>query len=182
MKTARSKHIKWLLLLVVILISIAASSCKSNIAKSRFEYALHDFDAEITGTINGDKVSAKLQSRPSAGAESYKIVLSFDAPESLCGVVLSYRADGTGEARLGDIILREFNPDGFFEPFLPLLYSGEVASITRIENGSTVVSVQNERYDLEYVFLKGCEYPQSIKGTVEEREIELFVQSLDFVP
>ena len=174
--------LRTLLLICVLLLGLAITSCADSITENKFEYTARTFEAKIVGTVDGEEVAVRLQNRPGAVGEGPAVVLSFEAPGSLRGIVISQRADGTREVRLGELVLHNFHAEGLLEPFLTLLYSGEVTSARRDENRSTVVSVQNGEYDLEYLFLKGYDYPYSVRGVVCGRETELFVQSIEFTP
>jgi hypothetical protein len=168
-------------LLCILVFGFAMNSCVGTATKDRFGYTNRNFDARICGSIEGDEVAVTLKSRPDALEGEYEATLSFEAPASLCGLVLSRGADGICEARLYELIMRDFKADGLIEPFLSLVYSGEIALATQNSVGDAIIYVKNETCDLEYTFPEGYDYPHRIKGVVNDREIELFVERLDFV-
>lgn len=166
----------------ILIFGFQMNSCKSADLKGRFEYSRCDLDAKICGTVDGDEVEVILKSRPSAAENEYGVTLIFESPAALDGLVISRAQTGICEARLGELVLRDFDADGFLEPFLTLLYSGEISSIKRDAEGNTAVTVKDGERELEYVFRDECEYPYSIKGRIGERSIALVVQSLDLLP
>ena len=169
------------LLLCILVFGFTMNSCGSAATKDSFSYTSRNFDAKISGNIEGEEVSVILKNRPNAAEGEYVTTLSFESPAALSGLVLSRNAEGICEARLYELIMHDFKADGLFEPFLSLLYSGEIASVTKNSAEDTVVRVNNAEFNLEYTFLAGYEYPYSIKGMVGDREIELYVKRLDFV-
>lgn len=170
------------LLLCLIIFGFRINACGENEVRDRFEYTERDFDAKIYGSIADDEVSAILKSRVSTCKGEYDITLAFESPDTIDGLVISHNTQtDTYEARLGELILHKFKADGLLEPFLTLLYHGEVYSVSRDNIGNTSVFVKQDGMELEYLFLKGSEYPYSITGSVGGRGIELFVESLNFV-
>ena len=169
------------LLLCILMFGFQMNSCKSAELRDRFEYTSRDLNAKICGTVDGDDVEIILKSRPSAADNEYDVTLIFESPSALDGLVLSRAGSGICEARLGELVLRDFDADGFLEPFLTLLYSGEASSVRKDAEEGTVVTVKDGERELEYAFQDGCEHPHSIKGKIGERNIELLVQSLEFL-
>lgn len=169
------------LLLCILVFGFGMNSCGGAATKDRFAYTDRNFDAKISGNIDGKEFSVILKNRPNAAEDECATVLSFESPASLNGLVLSRDTEGICEARLYELILQDFKADGLFEPFLSLLYSGEISSVKKTEKGDTVIRVNDATFDLEYTFPKGYEYPYSIKGNVGGREIELFIKRLDFI-
>lgn len=167
------------LLLCIIIFGFGMNACGGNATRDRFEYTERDINAKINGTVDGDDVNVVLKSRPDAGQGEYDLTLTFESPDALGGLVISHNTNGSYEARLGELIMHDFKADGLFEPFLTLLYHGEIASVFRDSEGHTTFFVKQEGIDLEYLFLKGSAYPYSIKGSLGDRKIELFVQRLD---
>ena len=156
------------------------SSCAAVGETDYFGYVSRDFDAKMHGQIDGDEVSLTLKNRRGADGGN-SVTLIFDSPKALDGVVLSRSDTGEYEARLGELILHDFNAEGLFEPFLTLLHSREIASIKKDSEGRAIINVKQGEVDLEYVFSDKITHPHSIKGRVGERNIELFVDSLDFI-
>jgi len=169
------------LLFFVLLFGINLNACSGAAVKDRFQYTRLDFDAEISGTLDGEKIEARIKSRPSAEEGECVLLLSFHSPQALRGLTLSRDASGKTEARLGELVLREIDADGFFEPFLPLIFNGDVFSVRYDEKQNATVSVCDENCDLEYFFPKEFVYPQRISGTVGARKIELTLEKLDFI-
>ncbi len=168
------------LLFFILLFSFGMNSCAGEAAEDRFAYTKRDFDADICGAVDGTEIAATLKSRPSDVTGECSVSLVFESPKSLRGLVVSRGDSGKYDARLGELIVQDFDADGLIQPFLTLIYSGEISSLRRDSDGNTIVSVQNGDYDLEYVFSKDFDYPSQIKGRIGERKIELLVQSLDF--
>lgn len=169
------------LLLCVFMFGFGMNACGGEASRDRFGYAKRDFDAKICGNIDGDEVAAVLKSRPSAKEGECDLILSFSSPAALGGMTLTRYTSGECEARLGELVLRDFKADGLFEPFLVMLYSKDATSVKRNDGKSTTVRVSDGSCELEYLFLDGYDYPHSIKGSIGERKIELTVQSLDFI-
>ena len=169
------------LLLCVLVFGFGMNACGGDASRDRFDFAKRDFNAKICGTVSGDEVETVLQSRPSATDGEYDVSLSYNSPDSLAGLTVSRKTTGIYEARLGELVMHDFKADGLLEPFLTLLYQGPAHSVARNKDGIITIKVNTEKYDLEYLFPQGYKYPQSIKGTVDGRKIELFVQGIDFV-
>lgn len=169
------------LLLCILMFGFGMNSCSGVYTRDRFAYTNRDFDARVEGKIDGDEVAVKIQNRPGAADGEYNTILSFTSPAALCGLILSVNGNGEFEARLDELILRDFKADGLLKPFLSLIYSGDIASVSVNENKATLISVKTDEYDLIYVFPDGYEYPESIKGKIGERKIELWVKSFEFI-
>jgi len=168
------------LILCIFVFGFMLNSCAGADYADRFSYTAHDFEAKIQGQIDGNEVSVILRSRRSEN-EGNTVTLTYKSPDALDGIVLSQTASGEYEARLGELVLQDFNAEGLLKPFLPFLYSGEIASARKDGEGHTVISVKSGENDLEYVFSEKSEYPHSVKGRVGERYIELFVETLEFI-
>ena len=169
------------LLLCIIIFGIGMNACGGTATRNRFEYTERNLDAKIYGKIDGNEVTVTLKSRPNATEGESNLTLIYKSPAAFSGLVLSQNTSGIFDARLGELIMQDFKADGLVEPFLTLLSPGEISSIVKDRRGNTTVFVKQNEIDLEYLFPKGQEYPQSIKGRISTREIELFIQSLDFV-
>lgn len=169
------------LLLCFIVFGFGLNACAGTATRDRFEYAQYNLDAKIYGKIDGDEITVTLKSRPNATDGECDLTLIYTSPAALGGLVLSRNGSGICEARLGELIMQDFKADKLFEPFLAFLSLGEISSISKDREGNVTVFVKQDEIDLEYLFLQGQEYPQSIKGRIATREIELFVESLDFV-
>ncbi len=168
------------LLLCVLVFGFGMNACGTNASRDSFGYTRRDFNAKICGRVDGDEVEIIIKNRPTANEGEYDLTLYYTSPSALAGLVVSRTAQGEYEARLGELVMRNFKADGLFEPVLPFLYQGP-ATVRRNSDKSTSVNVSTRDYELEYIFQKECDYPQSIKGMAHGREIELWVQSLDFV-
>lgn len=170
------------LLLCILMFGFGMNSCSGVYSRDRFAYTSRDFDAHVEGRIDGDEVAIKIQNRPSATESEYNLILSFTSPTALGGLTLSRCGNGRCEARLGELILQDFKAEGLLKPFLSLIYSGEIASVSIDEDKATVISVKTDEYDLIYCFPDGYEYPQSIIGKVGDRKIELLIKSFECAP
>lgn len=169
------------LLLCFIIFGIGLNACGGTATRNRFEYTERNLDAKIYGKIDGNEVTVTLKSRPNATEGECNLTLIYESPAAFSGLVLSRNTSGIFEARLGELIMQDFKADGLVEPFLALLSPAEISSVAKDREGNTTVCVKQDEIDLEYLFLQGQEYPQSIKGYIATREIELFVQNLAFV-
>ncbi len=169
------------LLFFILLFGFNLNSCSTAATRDRFQYTRLDFDAEMCGTVDGEKIEASLKSRPSAEDGKCVLLLSFRSPAALCGLTLSRDASGETEARLGELVLPSIDADGFFEPFLSLVYRGDAFSVRYDGNQNAIVSVCDENCDLVYLFQKEYSYPRQISGTVGSRKIELTLEKLDFI-
>ena len=169
------------LLLCIIIFGIGMNACGGAATRNRFEYTERSLDAKIYGKIVGNEVAVTLKSRPRAAEGECDLTVICESPAAFSGLAVSRSTSGIYEARLGELIVRDFKADGFLEPFLTLLYHGEISSVSRDSKGNTTILVNQGEIRLEYLFPKDQEYPQSIKGSIGKREIELFVQSLDFI-
>jgi hypothetical protein len=168
------------LILCVFVLGFMLNSCAAVGSVDHFGYTSGGFDAKIDGRIDGEEVSVIFKSRHADG-EGNNVTLIWETPSAIDGLVLSRKTTGEYEARLGELVLHDFNAEGLLEPFLPLLYSGDITSIRKNRDGRTIILVKEGELDLEYVFSEKTDHPHSIKGRVGERNIELYVKSLEFV-
>ena len=164
------------LLFFILLFGFGMNSCSGEVDADRFQYTKLDFDAQIHGAIDGQEIEARLQSRPAAEDGECVLLLSFQAPSPLSGLTVSRSASGIAEVRLGELVLREIDVDGFLEPFLPLICPGDISSVKRDENGNTVVSVCDENCDITYVFSADGEMPSRIYGQYKGKMLDLFIE------
>ncbi len=168
------------LLLFILIFAFGLNSCSDGMAQDRLEYTEKDFDAEISGTLDGQRIEAILRNRPSAENGECIRTLTFTFPESLRGMILSCSNEEENEIRLGDLIIKDIDTSGLWQPFFPFFGTSEMLSTETDRNGNTVISVCDENCDVKYVFSQDSDYPKRIFGKVGDRKIDLSVKSLNF--
>ena len=153
---------KWLVLinktvfaiLTVIILLISATSCEGG-GRELFGYMNEPFFMEIDGDIDGISICAGAFCDPTEHLtkEIYeKMIISFSAPESLCGMNVTYLSDGKSILRMGEIVSEESvskNISLLFSIFSP---SQDMTRIRKESGGYTVAEYESEDGIVSYIF------------------------------
>ena len=167
-------------ILILTFSALLFTSCGNDVAKDKFKYANMDFKVEISGFIDGNKVSATFYSTPSAPENGTKAMIKFHSPKALDGVVVSLSNTDEYGARLGSSALSGEWARGLFEPFFPIFQTGEIYSVQKSNTGEIDIRICDENCDLTYVFFKNSEFPSRIFGKYSGRDIDFTLQSFDY--
>ena len=143
----------WTVFAVTLALSLSFASCGRG--RDPFAFRATPFLAEITGEVDGERVEARLylDLTEHRTKEIYEVAcIEYRAPESLSGLVVSLRSDGTLSARL-----RDMQVEGDFalllEPYLSLLsIDKEYDSIVCGKGGNITISFTLDNSPLTYLF------------------------------
>ncbi|MBQ8410099.1 MAG: hypothetical protein IJY39_14675 [Clostridia bacterium] len=165
----------------VLLCLTLLMSCGTKGLRDPFAYCDRPFSVTVEGTVDGVYMKAFLQcdfSEQSTEEQRAIMNVSYLAPESLCGIVLTLYANGQTSARLGNMQLGDQSLEGMAEPLLFLYSEDEIAAV-RIEDGMHILElVSDGKLTLSFDGQGGC--PVSAVGMYRGREVSL--RFSDFVP
>ena len=160
---------------VALILAVLLASCGE--IGDPFAFRASPFFAEISGTVEGEYVEARLylDLTEHRTKEIYEVAcIEYRTPEALSGLVVSLRSDGVLSARLGEM-RTEGNFAPLLEPFLSLLsMREEYDSIAYGKDGEATVRFHFDGGDLTYLFRKDGN-SLHINGDWDSRPVDLEV-------
>lgn len=130
-------NVRRILLFFGVLILLTGAFCACATTQNYWDVFRGAFAADVAGEWNGQSFGAVVEADPWEEGKARPLTITFYAPESLCGTVLS--RDGEGAARLcvGDVCVDA--PTGLL-PLLDLFpTAGEISEAALTEEGDTLV-------------------------------------------
>ncbi len=164
------------LLLFLLVFIFCSNSCSEPSSQDPLEFTQNNFDAELCGAIDGNEFSAFLQCCSASDRNGKSISVEFSSPLSVRGMKISKGANGEYKLELGDMITNKVNASGLMEPFSALFENKKATSSRKGDHGERILSVCDENCDLEYIFLLDDTYPCKIRGTINERKIDINIK------
>lgn len=195
--------------LAIFAIALCSVSCKGGLPKNYFEYTAKPFKAEVEGSVDGLRFSARIfcdfsadnigdlsekvgEAENNDGSASHSgsisekkgdrspvISVEYTSPESLKGISVTLFSDGSSSARLGEISANDRFKNMAIH-FLALAPIGDIFSVEQTEGGYIIIySVGDD--SLTYIFEEDGVYPSSVSGSFCDREIVLNIKGFEFV-